>query len=270
MSNTKTEAEAVAQLAHPVTTLTRGDLLAINNNLQVVDAEEYANGRNRARGAYKTSDFLGFKSFIECNNSHKVAPVFIDHNNISAEAILNYVETDFAQGHCDHTATLKLEPTVIWTKLNSLHNNSTRFSQRDFAVFLEDWSDRLTAKSASDEVIPAREAIHAVRNMDINATATTNNTVTNTSESRSLMEQVEAKSATTLPAYFEIKDQCYLGLDERDITLRLIINTNDGKPTFGVQVVKFELVKDEIIQNFKQKVIDLLPDYPVRIGTFKA
>jgi hypothetical protein len=37
-----------------------------------------------------------------------------------------------------------------------------------------------------------------------------------------------------------------------------------------LQIVREELLKNDIIQEFKEKVIELLPDNPVRIGTFKA
>ena len=39
---------------------------------------------------------------------------------------------------------------------------------------------------------------------------------------------------------------------------------------FALQIVKEELLRNEIIQEFKEKVIALLPENPVRIGTFSA
>lgn len=267
----KTEAEAVVELSKPVVGMHRGELMAVSNHMKLVDGEQYAETRYRPRGRFVTTEFESFKSFIDSNGDTIAVPVFIDQNNVSATGVLNFGENDGEQGHCDYTATLKLEPTVAWSKLTQIAATQNRFSQRDFATFLEDWADLLVAKTESGELITARDAIHAVRNMKVDATATAASTVNNTGESRSVLERVETKSQNEkTPAYFEIVDSCYVGLDERPITLRLIIGTHDSKPNFAIQIVKAELIKDAITKEFKQKVIDLIPSHAVRIGTFSA
>lgn len=274
-----TEAKAIATLGNPATDLTRGGLIALNNDYTVNDLEEFQNGRNRARGLLKTPSFEDFKSYVlNCaptlaeDESLKVqflAPVFVDHKNVSATAILNFVENGFSQGHCDHKALLQLEPTVVWSKLNALKDR--KLSQRDFAIFLEDWVSVLEITDADGNVIGGAQALAAVRNMKIDSTVSSDHSVGNLSESRSRFEQVEARSKEDFtPAYFKIRNSAYFGLDERLIVLRLIVNTNEDKPTFSIQIVKEELLLDEIIQDFKAKVIELLPENPVRIGTFAA
>ncbi|AUX84893.1 hypothetical protein C3F34_01600 [Acinetobacter sp. ACNIH2] len=274
-----TEAKAIATLGNPATDLTRGGLIALNNDYTVNDLEEFQNGRNRARGELKTPSFEDFKSYVlNCaptlaeDESLKVqvlAPVFVDHKNVSATAILNFTSTGYSQGHCDHKALLQLEPTVVWSKLNALKDR--KLSQRDFAVFLEDWVSVLEITDADGNIIGGAQALSAIRNMKIDATVSADHSVGNLSESRSRFEQVEARSKEEFtPAYFKIRDSAYFGLDERLIVLRLIVNTNDEKPTFSIQIVKEELLLDEIIQDFKAKVIELLPENPVRIGTFTA
>lgn len=274
-----TEAKAIATLGNPATDLTRGGLIALNNDYTVNDLEEFQNGRNRARGLLKTPSFEDFKSYVlnfaptlaedESLIVQSIAPVFVDHKNVSATAILNFVANGFSQGHCDHKALLQLEPTVVWSKLNALKDR--KLSQRDFAVFLEDWLSVLEITDAVGNVIGGAQALAAVRNMKIDATVSADHSVGNMSESRSRFDQVEARSKEEFtPAYFKIRDSAYFGLDERLIVLRLVINTNDDKPVFSIQIVKEELLLDEIIQDFKAKVIELLPDNPVRIGTFTA
>ena len=260
-----TEAKAIATLGNPATDLTRGGLIALNNDYTVNDLEEFQNGRNRARGLLKTPSFEDFKSYVlNCaptlaeDESLKVqflAPVFVDHKNVSATAILNFVENGFS--------------TVVWSKLNALKDR--KLSQRDFAVFLEDWVSVLEITDADGNVIGGAQALSAVRNMKIDSTVSSDHSVGNLSESRSRFEQVEARSKEDFtPAYFKIRNSAYFGLDERLIVLRLIVNTNEDKPTFSIQIVKEELLLDEIIQDFKAKVIELLPENPVRIGTFAA
>lgn len=275
-----TEANAIATLANPALELVRGDLAAIHENYNVRDLEEFQAGRNRARGVLKTPSFEDFKSFVLANSPVSdeeenirtlptPAPVFVDHKNVSATAILNFINTGFDQGHCDYKALLQLEPTVIWSKLNALKDR--KLSQRDFAVFLEDWVSVLEITDAAGNVIGGAQALAAIRNMKIDSSSSSDHSVGNLAESRSRFDQVEARSKEEFtPAYFKIRDSAYFGLDERLIVLRLIINTNDEKPVFSVQIVKEELIQDEIIQEFKAKVIELLPENPVRIGTFTA
>ncbi len=263
-----TEANTIVELAKPVENLGRGDLVAINDNYKVLDLEKYQDGRNRARGVLNTPSLEDFKTYV-LDAQSETAPVFVDHKNVSATAVLNYSEEFHAQGHCDHLANLKLEPTVVWSKLNSLKDR--KLSQRDFAVFIEDWTSVLEITDAEGTVINPVQALAAIRNMKIDSSVTVDNSVGNLSESRSRFEQVEARSKEEFtPAYFKIHDSAYLGLDERLIVLRLIINTNDEKPVFSIQIVKEELLCNEIVQEFKEKVIDLLPENPVRIGTFAA
>jgi uncharacterized protein YfdQ (DUF2303 family) len=71
------------------------------------------------------------------------APIFVDHKNITAISVLNFDEANLPQGHCDYTATLELEPTVLWKKLNELKGN--KLNQKSFAVLLEDWADVIVA-----------------------------------------------------------------------------------------------------------------------------
>ena len=263
-----TEANAIVELAKPVESLIRGNLVAVNDNYKISDLEKFQYGRNRARGVLNTPSLEDFKTYV-LDAQFGDAPVFVDHKNVSATAVLNYSEDLHPQGHCDHLANLKLEPTVVWSKLNSLKDR--KLSQRDFAVFIEDWASVLEITDAEGTAISPAAALSAIRSMKIDSSVTVDNSVSNLSESRSRFEQVEARSKEEFtPAYFKIYDSAYLGLDERLIVLRLIINTNDEKPVFSIQIMKEELLCNEIIQEFKEKVIELLPDNPVRIGTFAA
>ena len=270
-------AKEIVELALPVNDLSRGQLVAIHENFKVHDLEQFQAGRNRARGVLKTPSFDDFKSYVLGNTQSEnsvpevkvYAPVFVDHKNVSATAILNFKVVGLAQGHCDHKAVLQLEPTVVWEKLNQLKDN--KLNQKRFATLLEDWASVFAATSETGETIHIAEAINAVRNMKVGASSTTDSSVSNMQETRSVFDKVEASStAGKLPSYFEIIDPAYVGLDDKTIRLRLVVNSSDGEPSFALQIVKEELLRNEIIQEFKGKVIVLFPDNPVRIGTFSA
>lgn len=270
-------AKEIVELALPVNDLSRGELVAIHENFKVHDLEQFQAGRNRARGVLKTPSFEDFKSYVSSNTQSEnsvpevkvYAPVFVDHKNVSATAILNFKVVGLAQGHCDHKAVLQLEPTVVWEKLNQLKDN--KLNQKRFATLLEDWASVFAATSETGETIHIAEAINAVRNMKVGASSTTDSSVSNMQETRSVFDKVEASStAGKLPSYFEIIDPAYVGLDDKTIRLRLVVNSSDGEPSFALQIVKEELLRNEIVQEFKEKVIALLPENPVRIGTFSA
>lgn len=264
-----TEVNAIATLSKPLENLKRGDLIALNKDYAVQDLEKFLNGRLRPRGKFITTSFSDFKNFVEQNESSDETPVFVDHQNATATAVLNYAN-EHAQGHCDHLASLQLEQTVVWAKLKELKGE--KLDQRSFAIFLEDWASVLEATSADGATfIDMKVAINAIRNMTIDASSSKDSSVESLSESSSSLDRIEAKAKIgAIPAFFTINDQVYLGLENRDIKLRLVIHTTDGKPYFSVQIVKEELLLDEVTKEFKQKVIDLLPDLQVYIGTFTA
>ncbi|ENV16484.1 DUF2303 family protein [Acinetobacter guillouiae] len=270
-------AKEIVELALPVNDLSRGELVAVHENFKVHDLEQFQAGRNRARGVLKTPSFEDFKTYVLGNTQSEncvpevkiYAPVFVDHKNVSATAILNFKIVGMTQGHCDHKAVLQLEPTVVWEKLNQLKDQ--KLNQKRFATLLEDWASVFSATTETYETINIAEAINAVRNMKVGASTTTDSAVSNLQETRSVFDKVEASNtAGKLPSYFEINDSAYVGLDEKTIRLRLVVNSSDGEPIFSLQIVKEELLRNEIIQEFKEKVIALLPENPVRIGTFQA
>lgn len=269
MSLEKSEVAAVVEHCAPVMDLVRGGLQAVHENFKVIDAEKYQDGRNRIRGIFATPIFADFAQYIADAPTTGPVPVFVSRDDVKAVAVLNYSEKGFDQGHCDHTATLQLDPTVVWKKLNQLKD--TKLDQKRFATFLEDWASVLSAVDADENEISIKEAIVAVRNMKVDINTSSEAEVENTREVRTAYADIAAKAKKgQLPAKFKILDTAYVGLDEKEIELRLIVNGGSGEPIFAIQIVKEEILANEIIQEFKQKVIDLLPEQQVLIGTFQA
>ncbi|MFW2076549.1 DUF2303 family protein [Acinetobacter sp. ULE_I010] len=269
MSLEKSEVAAVVEHCAPVNDLVRGGLQAVHESFKVLDLVKFQNGRNRIRGIFATPIFADFAQYIAEAPTTGSVPVFVSRDDVKAVAVLNYSEIGFDQGHCDHTATLQLDPTVVWKKLNQLKD--TKLDQKRFASFLEDWASVLSAVDADDNAISIKEAIVAVRNMKVDTITSSETEVENTREVRTAYSDIAANAKKgQLPAKFKILDTAYVGLDEKKIELRLIVNGGSGEPLFAIQIVKEELLRNEIIQEFKEKVIELLPDQQVLIGTFTA
>ncbi|MDX8161808.1 DUF2303 family protein [Acinetobacter pittii] len=264
----KIEIEKVLGLAKPVIQLERGQLVALHQDYSVIAAEKFMDARFRPHGEFTTPTFNDFKDFVVAEGS-KNTPIFVNQNDVKAIAVLNFHGDEKTQGHCDYLASLCLESTVVWKKLNQLKDH--KLDQRNFAVFIEDWAQVLNAFDENNNVIDIKDALVAVRNMQIEASTTSNAEVENTRQVQSEMAQIAASAKKgVLPAYFTIQDSAYLGLAEREIKLRLIVNSTGSTPQFAIQIVKEELLRNEIIEDFKKEVIALLPENPVRIGSFKS
>lgn len=260
---------SVVEHCRPVFEVERGNLIAVHENFNLHDTEDYQDGRNRIRGTFDTPIFKDFVGYIADTKTVGTVPIFVSRDDVKAVAVLNYSEVGFDQGHCDHTATLHLDPTVAWKKLITLKD--VKLDQKRFATFLEDWASILSAVDSEGKDISIKDAIIAVRNMKVDINTSSEAEVENTREVRTAYADIAAKTKKgQLPAKFKIKDTAYIGLEEKEIELRLIVNGGSGEPVFAMQIIKEELLFNEIIQEFKDKVIELLPDHQVMIGTFRA
>lgn len=74
--------------------------------------------------------------------------------------------------------------------MNQLKDN--KLDQRNFAVFIEDWAQVLNAFDENNNVIDIKDAVVAVRNMQIDASTTSNAEVENTRQVQSEMAQIAA------------------------------------------------------------------------------
>lgn len=76
--------------------------------------------------------------------------------------------------------------------MNQLKDN--KLDQRNFAVFIEDWAQVLNAFDENNNVIDIKDALVAVRNMQIEASTTSNAEVENTRQVQSEMAQIAASA----------------------------------------------------------------------------
>ncbi|UZA13283.1 YfdQ family protein [Moraxella bovis] len=259
--------------------LTRPDILkfgdngiAYNGNIELGNIDGFLDARTRKRGTFSTDDLDSFGEFVEVHGTAANTEIFIDKSAMEAMAVLNFGDDNYPMGHCDFCAALTAKPTKVYEKITDLHHHG-RVSQKDFAVFLEDWGGQFVALDENGVEIPMKKAIGIVRDMKIDELAESTSQVGNFRESRSRLETVAVKSqAGLLPAYFEIKNTLYETLSEpKTVRLRLSINTANGKPEFTLSIVGLELLKDELAGDFLAVVEETLgDDYSLFFGTFSA
>lgn len=262
-----------------VADLTRPDILkfgdngiAYNGNIELGNIDRFLDARTRKRGTFSTDDLASFSEFVETHGTAQNTEIFIDKTAMKAMAVLNFGDDNYPMGHCDFCAVLTAKPTKVYEKITDLHHYG-RVGQKDFAVFLEDWGGQFVALDENGEEIAMKKAIAVIRDMKIDELAESTSQVGNFRESRSRLETVAVKSqAGLLPAYFEIKNTLYETLSEPKIVrLRLSINTANGKPEFTLSIVGYELLTDELANDFLQAVKDKLDsEFCLFFGKFQG
>lgn len=245
----------VADLARPDILKFGDNGIAYNGNIELGNIDRFLDARTRKRGTFSTDDLDSFGEFVEVHGTAANTEIFIDKTAMKAMAVLNFGDDNYPMGHCDFCAVLTAKPTKVYEKITDLHHHG-RVSQKDFAVFLEDWGGQFVALDENGEDIPMKKAIAVIRDMKIDELAESTSQVGNFRESRSRLETVAVKSqAGLLPAYFEIKNTLYETLSvPKTVRLRLSINTANGKPEFALSIVGYELLTDELANDFLQAV----------------
>lgn len=262
----------IADLARPDVLKFGDNGIAYNGNIELNKIDKFLNARTRQYGTFETSDLPSFADFVEEYGTVGDTSVFIDKDAMKCVAVLNFGDDKQPMGHCDFRAVLTSVPTKVCQKITDLHNYG-RVGQKEFAVFLEDWASVIVAYEENGQQIPIKRAIAVIRDMKIDEMAESTSQVANFRESRSRLESVAVKSqAGVLPAYFEIKDRLYQTLTEpKTVKLRLAISTANGKPEFTLSIVGYELLSDELANDFLNVVEKGLgDDYALVFGKFSA
>lgn len=116
-------------------------------------------------------------------------------------------------------------------------------------ALLTDWEN---SEGARLEVqLAHRLGIAAVPTITVKATSESENTVGDTSVSRSAMDQIEARSKETLPAALLFNTVPFEGLTEQQINLRISVITSGSVPALKLRWVGEEVQREDIAQEFK-------------------
>lgn len=264
------DAAVGAELAAPHHEIVNANVIAVNKNTNLFDMESYEDGKRRKTGTYSTNSVDDFVRFIKDESTPENCKIFVDDEDMQATAILNYGHEGFEQGKLDYRSVLKLRKTPVFTKLS--HAHSIQMSQRDFVDFLIDYAPIFTAVNAQGADIDMGIAINQLRQIKIDETKNTQSEVQNFGETRSTFENVKARTVDdNMPVMFEVNDACYQSLPKTEITLRLVIKSQDGKPYFKLMINGLDLLLIERAEAFVKMVNDgLAGEFDVMLGSFSA
>ena len=237
-------AQAVA-LQGTVSTAT--PIATLPANVNIHNLEKFQAQRSRFRGDLTTNSLTDFANYVTARNG-KAAKGFINQDAMSCEVFFNLGD-EAAPGHADDTATLKLKPTAAYTALCQLAGK--KLTQKELAEWMEDWRANLTAVDSAEATLSIVQAIAAVRNITIKASAERTSVEGNFASNRSAMDAIEAASQDTLPTKLHFNIAPYEGLGQRVFTLAISVLTGEDKPVLKPRWVGEELQREEVAKEFK-------------------
>lgn len=241
--------------------------VVLPDGCQVITLEKWQAGRSRFRGIYSTHSLADFAAYA-AGRATAGAKGFIDQDVMTCTLIFNLGDTA-APGHADDRALLRLKPSAGYKAAQAIGGRA--MSQKDLSDWIEDWHQYLTAVDEAGQAMGISKAIAAVRTITVKAASESDHTVSETSASRSSMDQIEARSKETLPANLLFSVVPYDGLTEQQIQLRVSVITSGSQPALKLRWVGEEVQREEIAQEFKSVLENQIGEAAkLTLGSFDA
>lgn len=245
---------------------------AIVLGANVVSLEHLEDGRSRFRGTLKTNSLADFVDYVKRDHGRGPddrAAAFIDATALAATAFFNLGDHQ-SPGHADHLAQLKLDQTAAYRAVLSV--DGKRLDQKNLAEWIEEWGTQIDIADDNGEPLSLSLAIGAIRSVKVKATAESTTTVGNFAQTRTAMEDIEARASglANLPARLKFQFAPALGLSEQTADLRLSLIANpEEKPTFALRWIGREQAQEAIAQDFKRVLFEEIGVAALlTIGTF--
>ncbi|WP_095143272.1 MULTISPECIES: YfdQ family protein [unclassified Pseudomonas] len=219
---------------------------------QVITLEKWQAGRSRFRGIYSTHSLADFSAYV-ADRAVPDAKGFIDQDEMTCTLLFN-LGNDAVPGHADDRAILKLKPSAGYKAVQAI--GSRAMTQKDLSDWIEDWHQYLSAMDEAGGSMSIAKAIAAVRTITIKAATESDHTVSETSASRSTLDQIEARSKETLPSSLLFNVIPFEGLTEQWINLRVSVITSGAQPVLKLRWVGEEVQREDIAQEFKTVLQD--------------
>lgn len=247
---------------------TQTPLVVLNGKL--VDLEKFGANPTRHRSSYRTSNLAAFIAFAisAAADQSKEAGVFVNQDDMTAQAFFDLGDAN-APAFSTDNANLGLKQTAEYTALLRIHERE--LSQKQAADFAIDWEPNTTFIGPDGEELSHAKVLAAFRSITVKVAAESHNEQRDTGRTQSQFEQAEAVSKEVLPAGVIFRAAPYLGLDERNINLRITVNTEGTKPTITFRIVGLEKLQESMGDELVEKLIDGLGNSAsVTIGSLSA
>jgi uncharacterized protein YfdQ (DUF2303 family) len=248
--------------------------VALPGSYTLHDMEKCTQFRYRLRGTLRTECTSDFHAYAIQYGSDESSACFIDAESMRAQVIFNLGDAN-NPGHCDHTANLTLTQSAAYKALSGIINE--RKTQQDIAEFIEDWRAFINCYGEQDEegnraIKPLVKALHAVRNITIEAKTQGGSEERTFGNTKSMIESIDVAGSNLPPEIITFSCEPYKGLPSRDFDLRLSV-IKSREPYLVLRIIRHEEHKEQMAKEF-QKIVEAGfasngTNIPTYIGDFK-
>lgn len=241
------------------------NLTAVPVNWKLEDIEKHLDQPTRHRLSIATHDLEAFAG-VSNDTESPTKTCYVDDNKLGAVTFFNLGDAE-SPGHGDHKITLTLPPTAEYNELCRIDGQA--MEQRAMAEWLEDWREFITPVWPNGvEGGNMTRAISVIRNLTIDAKKQTEHSVADFGAERSDLEKIEARGRDLPPPpRFIFGCIPYQGLSYREIELRLSVITSSNAPSYKLRMVRADLLKQNMADEFAAVLSESLNGVPVVIGT---
>lgn len=240
--------------------------VVVPDGYTMVTLEKYMPEPTRMRGQYRFSDIDEWSSFIiDQGASPEKTVIFVDGDDMKAQAVFNHGDAQ-TPGHRDHLATLQLEKTPEFAAMLSIDGNQVK--QKPLAEWVEEWAYCIDGTGTDGDPMDAKQLASSIRRITIESNRQQSSDVGDFNESRSALEQIDAKSRERMPAVVRFTCSPFSDLKERVFEFRLSILTSGDEPKLVLRSIRMPVHWREMAQELKEAVHSVLDDtgLPVYVG----
>lgn len=220
--------------------------------IEIQSLEQYMEFRSRFRMDFHTSSIGDFIKYCK-DFTRPDAMCFVDGDSMRAKTIFD-VGSVALPGHQEHLATVRLKKTAAFKNITNL--DGSHLEQKKAGEFLEDWFENIQCFTKEGDTMSAKEAANALYKLTIESARQVESTVGDFSAEISDMQRIEARTAGKHPSEIQFKCEPYQGFSTYTFVIRLSIITSEKVPYIGFRVLQREAMEEEIINEFKEKIVD--------------
>lgn len=233
---------------------------ATPESIELQSIEKYMEFRARYRMSFDTSSIKEFIQYC-INFSRRDAICLIDVDSMRAKTIFDMGSIERPE-HQEHTAKINLKETSAYKKI--IRHDGDHLSQKAAGEFLEDWYENIICYTKEGDSMSAKEAANALYKLTIESARQVESSVSDFSAEISDMQRIEAKTAGKQPAEIHFKCEPYYGFSTYNFVIKLSIVTGEKTPYIGFRIAQREAIEEEIVNEFKEKVVDGLKDTDIQ------
>lgn len=194
------------------------------------------------------------KSFIDYFNKFKIEEsiIFCDVAAGSFNAMIDYHETVGTRSWCDVNARLVVQRSPEWAKWMKYNGASNKFSQVEFAEFLEDMA-KYIVEPESASILESCLTLQAKKEGNFKSGLKMQDGSFEFTYDEKIVEQGSGKF--TIPNRFMLEIPPFRGSDLFTINVLLRFRINSGQLYFFYKIEQPEIVEEEAFKKFYDDIV---------------